>query len=743
MGQNGYRGLLTWLQAETEPKKLMPGLMTGVMVGITEVILAASLGSLIFSGPLASYIHYGMGAALLTAAVMMVATALLSSIPAVMGSIQDSPSVILSVIAAGTATALSTGSSREQLASVLAVIAFTTLLTGFFFLTLGWFSSGRLVRYVPYPVVGGFLAGTGWLLARGSFGVMTAFPLTTRNLPALIRTDQLELWLPGVLFAFILFFGIRRIRHFMTMPGILLGTILVFYLGLWITDTSIADATDKGLLVGGLSSGATLPPFPLQYLLGANWGTIFGQGGNIAIVLILSVVSLLLNASALELTIKQDVDLDHELKVAGVANLLSGFGGGMVGYHALSLSAISYRVGARGRLPGLIAGSLCAIALLVGPALLAYFPKFVLGGLLFFLGLDFLAEWVVASWSKLSRGDYAVVLLILAVIATTNFLIGVGVGLIAMVILFVLNYSRINIVHHTLSGAEVRSNVERCAYHRRVLAEELGRRIFILELEGFLFFGTANALLERIRARVADMQQRVLYIILDFRRVAGLDSSAVLSFVKGKQLAEASNITLVLTHVSEKIQHQFKLGGLFEKSESICMFPDLDHGLEWCEDELLELERVTALHFPVTLSAQLADSGFAKPDTLRLLKFLEQVKFCAGDYLIHQGEDADKLYFIELGTVSIYLETGVDQPIRLQTLGLGTAVGETSLYLGGSCTASVVADTEVHAYRLTRETLTRMKQEEPELAATFHEFAAHLLSERLVSTTRALEAMIR
>ena len=66
----------------------------------------------------------------------------------------------------------------------------------------------------------------------------------------------------------------------------------------------------------------------------------------------------------------------------------------MVGYHALSLSTLSYRIGARGRLPGLVAGAVCAVMLFAGSALLAFFPKPILGGLLFFLGLDFLVEWV-------------------------------------------------------------------------------------------------------------------------------------------------------------------------------------------------------------------------------------------------------------------------------------------------------------------------------------------------------------
>jgi CRP-like cAMP-binding protein len=122
---------------------------------------------------------------------------------------------------------------------------------------------------------------------------------------------------------------------------------------------------------------------------------------------------------------------------------------------------------------------------------------------------------------------------------------------------------------------------------------------------------------------------------------------------------------------------------------------------------------------------------------------LDRVDIKRGEYLIQQGDEADDLYFIELGNVSIYLEIEGGERVRLQTLGLGTAVGELDLYLGTSSTASVIADSPTVAYRLTRAALSRMKEEEPELAATFHEFVAHLLSERLAATTRTLEAVLR
>jgi SulP family sulfate permease len=731
------------LRDEFQSERLLPGLTSGALIGITEVIFALSVGSLIFCGELAPYLSYGIGIALATAAITLVSLSLSSSIPGVMGSSQDSSSVILAVIAAALVGTLSAVGVEDKLTTVLVAIAVTTLLTGVFFLALGIFKLGGLVRFIPYPVVGGFLAGTGWLLAQGSFGVMADCSLTLSNIPALLRPDQLILWIPGFLFALILFFGLRHINHFLAMPGIMIGAIVLFYLVLLVTGTSIDDAVGRGLLLGEVSGEATWQPLVPRNLLGANWTAILGQSGNIAIILILSVVGLLLNASGIELAFRQDVDLNRELKAAGLASILSGLGGGMIGYHVLSLSTLSCRVGARGRLPGVVAGAICAVMLFAGSALLAFFPKPILGGLLLFMGLDFLVEWVIVGWSKLSRLDYATVLLILVVIGATDFLIGVGVGLVAMIILFVVNYSRINVVHHALSGAEMKSNVERFVHHRRALAE-LGQHTYILELQGFIFFGTANALLERIRARLANTElPLVRYIVLDFRRVTGLDSSAVLSFVKSRQLAEAQDIALVLTHVSEKTGRQFELGSLSKDDGRIRIFPDLDHGLEWCEDQLLESEQIAAVDMPTTLHEQLADSGFEKANTARLMEFLEQVSVEEGEYLIRQGDEADDLYFIEQGKVSVYLELESGEQVRLQTLGLGTVVGELGLYLGKTRTASVIADLPTIAYRLTQTALFEMKEKEPELAATFHEFVVRLLSERLFVANRSLEAVLR
>ena len=749
MSQSNRRSLPHWLQTEIQPDRLLPGITSGAILGLTEVIFSISLGSLVFSGELAPFLQRGVGIALFTAMIVMLVTALASRVPGVIGSTQDTATVMLAVIAARLVTLPAAAGPQARLATVLVAIALTTLLTGIFFVALGSFKLGGFVRFIPYPVVGGFLAGTGWLLAQGSFSVMADYPLQWGSIQALLQPDQLLLWIPGVVFALILFFGLRRFKGALALPAILIGSVMVFYIVLLALGITTPEAARQGLILGQLSSSARWQPLLPADLLSANWTAILAQSGNISIVLILSLVGLLLNASALELAIRGDIDLNRELQAAGAANILSGLGGGLVGYHALSLSTLSHRMGGRGRLPGLVAGAVCLAMLAAGTALLAYFPKPILGGLLLFMGLDFLTEWLVAGWKKLSHTDYAVVVLILLVIAFTNFLIGVAVGLVATVILFVWNYSRIHVVYHAFSGAEFHSNAERCTYHRRAL-DDLGRRIYILELQGYIFFGTGVTLLEQIRARIDDPRlPKVQYILLDFRRVSGLDSSAGLSFQKSRQLAEAHGITLVLTHVPARIQRQLELEPApatpppAAAAGGVRVFPDLDHGLEWCEEQLLEQHQVTGLRTPIALVAQLADSGLERANTNRLKEFLERVAFNQGDYLIHQGDAADSLYFVEMGTVSVYLEAEGGERIRLQTFGLGTAVGEMNLYQGVQCTASVIADSPAITYRLTRLALAEMKQTQPELAASFHEFIARLLSERLAATTRTLEAVIR
>jgi SulP family sulfate permease len=210
-----------------------------------------------------------------------------------------------------------------------------------------------------------------------------------------------------------------------------------------------------------------------------------------------------------------------------------------------------------------------------------------------------------------------------------------------------------------------------------------------------------------------------------------------------KQIAEAHQATLVMTAVPKDIQQQMDLSGFFEDKKCVCFHPDLDRGLEWCEDRIIADAGLTINIGPTSLKDWLAAGGMQKNHFNRLLIYLERVEIGEGEYLIHQGEEAEDMYFIERGQVSIFLEHEGGKRTRLRTMDTGTMVGEIGMFLAIRRTASVIADEPCIAYRLTKTSLARMKKRDPDLAASFHEMAVKLLANRLTDTNLLVSALRR
>jgi len=118
-----------------------------------------------------------------------------------------------------------------------------------------------------------------------------------------------------------------------------------------------------------------------------------------------------------------------------------------------------------------------------------------MGGVLLFLGLSFLYDWLYKSWSQLPWIDCVLIVLSRGDRYLFGFLEGVGVGLFVALVIFVVRYSRVSVVRHTLSGVNCHSSVDRSPGERHLLAQK-GESLYILELHGFIFFGTANNLFE-------------------------------------------------------------------------------------------------------------------------------------------------------------------------------------------------------------------------------------------------------
>jgi SulP family sulfate permease len=722
-----------------QPRELLLSVNAGLINGILLISVQISLAALIFSGSLHEYVSYGIGFTLVGAFVIGIVAALAGSYPGTVAAPQDAPVVILALMASTIAANIPPSEGAETIyISVVAVTVLSSLLTGAFLWMLGRFKLGNLIRFIPYPVIGGFLAGTGWLLLVGAMSVLTGESPGISNLSYLLQTEMLLRWLPGVVLAIMILLILRRFDHFLIMPALILTAAAVFYLILYLTDTSVSEAGARGWLLGPFPAERLWQPITPSAIKGVNWAVLTGQIGNIGSIAIISVIALLLNASGLELAIKQDLDLNRELQSTGISNLMAGLCGSPIGYLYLSQTSLTYRLGAHNRLTGILASALCGIAIFIGAPALSLFPKPVLGSLLLFAGLSFLVEWVYESWFKLPKLDCFLILFIMAIIGSFGLLEGVAVGMLIAVILFVVNYSRINVIKHVLTGANYQSNVERAAPFRKLL-RNAGEQLYILKLQGFIFFGTAHNLLDQVRQRTdASDLSKLRFVILDFRIVSGLDSSALNSFIKMNRLAKTHEIKLVFTHLSSELRHQFtKVGLNAENDRNLKIFPDLDRGIEWCENQIIEAEK-QALDNPLMKKLE---TLFLDPVFSTVIAYMQRQEAAKGSYLIRRGDPPKGLYFIESGQVTTVLEQEDEKVIRLRTNGAGTFIGEIGLFLGQPASASVIADKDCIVFFLSLENLKKLEQAAPDVSASFHKFIIRMLAERLISNTRSLKAL--
>ena len=735
--------MTTLTHSETSANRLISNLIAGGTVGLLTVITSVSFGTVIFSGELSQALPIGLGLLLFSSIAVSAIVASLSSYPAIVATPQDTTIPVLALIARHIVETIPLEAPfDERLYTVIATIIVNSLIGGILFIALGRFKLGGLIRFIPYPVVGGFLAGIGVLLIQGAFQSLSGIDPNHLEFSALFQPNVLFQWLPGLVFALVLFFALKHVEHFLVIPGVVGGAIALFYLGLAITGTSIEQASSQGWLLGEIPSGSLFHFVTLPALTHANWEVVWKQLPDLAALWLIDAIALLFSASGIELVASRDLDLNHELKVAGIASLASGLGGGVSGFHVLGETTLVRHLGGNSRLVGWLIAGICLATLLGGASILSFLPKLIVVGIPLLLGLELLNDWLYKAWFKFSRSDFVIIILIVLIIAFVGYIQGIGVGLIAATIVFVINYSRLSVTKRVASGAYYHSNVLRTSEEANILREK-GDRTYILELQGLIFFGTANKLLNQIRDRINNStHQPVEFVILDFRLVSGLDVSAAISFAKLKQVAKQKRVHLLFTNLSLEAKQRLKQEGCLGDGDLVCLvFPDLDRGVEWCERQILESEHL-ARQETRSLPEHLEAHCFEPEQVDRLMTYLKLRQLKEGEYLFRQGEPFDGLYFVGAGQVSVVLELAAGQTKRIRTYTVGNTIGEMGLYRKAPRMASVVADSPSEVYFLSTEAFEQIEVSEPLLAASFHRFIVNLLAERLSHREEELKNLL-
>jgi SulP family sulfate permease len=230
-------------------------------------------------------------------------------------------------------------------------------------------------------------------------------------------------------------------------------------------------------------------------------------------------------------------------------------------------------------------------------------------------------------------------------------------------------------------------------------------------------------------------------LILDFRQVLGMDSSAILSLSKLWNFAEREGFIIAVSSVPPGVEKALRSGDLLGPKDKVGrLFPDLDAALEWCEENLIA-ERSGGEAALRSADEWLAREIGSSALFVRLISYLEQFEFEAGDHIFLQGDKPDALFLLYSGRVTILYKAVNGAELRLRSMSGQTVLGEMGLYRTQPRGASVRVDQTSVVYRLSADALALMEADDPSLAYAFHKFIVRILASRLEFANREAAAL--
>jgi SulP family sulfate permease len=732
------------LKEQTLGAVLARDLLGGVVSCLVTIAFSLSFAAMIFAGDLVPSLPQGISMVLMCAGVTITIVSLTSPFYFAIAGPDSRPTAVQSTMAASLIAALHGNPGAHS--SVLLALALSTVITGALLYLAGRLKMGRWIRYVPYPVISGFLAATGWVLFVGGLRVISDLPLSFAALKMLHQPYVVERLIVGLGLTAVFCAVLFQTNHFMWLPILLIGGTALTHVTLVLRGIPTAAAQEHGwLLRVKTGSGVWSPYHELLHALpqiDEHRGIIFWHFlGSVAVLTAVTAIGVLVTAAALEIATASDADLDQELKGHGLANVLSGLCGGVVGCNAIVRSALNRQAGAATRMSGLIAGLLCLAINIWSPQSVGLLARPVMGATLMYLGLRLLKEWALATRHKLKRSEYVVVLVMLVLIIRFGFVVGLATGLVASCITFAISYSQIGVVKHTFTCDEYMSKVQRSAEETGILRRK-GVHYRVLRLRGYLFFGSIITLIDDMRRQIAESKPPMHALVLDFLTVNGMDTSAAHTFLKLRQTAERCNVQVVFCSLRPDTEAMLRRERCLTDDSRCLVQENLDVALEWCEQQiLLAHASESQLHRP--LSEWLARELGSHLNAQRFLSYVEEIELKPGEHLFRQGDPPSEVYVVASGRVGIYLELPDRPRLRLRSVTSNTTLGEMAVYRKSPRSASVICEAPTRVYRLSCQSIAQMEDEEPKLAIAFHGFVVRTMADRLGGSDKTIAALER
>lgn len=637
---------------------------------------------------------------------------------------------------------------------LLVVVSFGVLLGGVIQLIAGALRLGGIARYVPYPVLAGFMNGVAVLMAIAILPYALGFDSRTSMLadwshaqPATAVVAIVTAWVALRPPAWT-----RRLPNYLV--ALVLGTALYYALRAGLGDAALGPVLGR-FESAGLRSNLMAP---VQRVFGdALWVDHVAAllRFAFAIAFIASLQGLLASSVVDGLT-RTRRDGEHQLLALGSANVVVGLFGGLPVAGAVSRSKISLDSGGTGRLSLLAFGATLMFAVTLGAPVLSHLPLAVVAGLFVVAAYGLVDPWsrsaTAALLAALGRRrapamplqNYAVMLLVASVSVGISVAHGVATGVLLAMIAFVRSHSRspVRAVAHAGQRHSLKVRSAACA----ALLREHGHRIALIELDGALFFGTADTVAREID-RIAEGADQV---IVDFRRVTEVDASGARVLVQAVDALRAAGKQLWLASLDIDDARALRVREMdahrLLSAESF--FVDSDRALESAEDRLLGSFAVGTDAPPrMRLQDTMLGAGLTPAQLDRLEVLLVERHYGAGAPIFQQGEPSDALFVALRGEVGIWLpgehQTADRRGRRVISFAPGVVFGEMGLLQGQPRSADAIAeDDDTLVLALSREALARLASEEHALLASIMLNLTCHLADRLRAQTVALQAAL-
>ncbi len=723
---------------------LIGDLSGGFSAMLVALPSAIAFGLIIFAPLGGDFAGRGALAGLIGSVVLGIAAPLFGGTPRLVSAPCAPAAALLSMFAAGAAAQGLV--PRDIIPLYIGIVA---LGAGLVQITAGLLRGGAFIKYIPYPVVAGYLSGVGTLIFLGELPKFLGLPKGTPLLqvlahPALLRWESL---LIGSVTIIVMLITPRLIR---VIPASIaaLGSGIAAYFGIAFFHPGLLSLDGNALLVGRIHAS----PGDIASMISGNLKAAASLDLASLQVLVVPVISLgvLLSIDTLKTCVVLDVltghrhDSNRELFGQGVGNILSPLFGGVPGSGTMGGTLVNVYSGGRTRFSGLVEGISALTVLLLFAGFIAWIPLASLAGVLLVVGVRMVdIKSLQLLKHKSTLFDFAVILAVVISAVSMDLITAAGVGIVLAIILFLRDQIRFPVVRRRTFGSQAFSRKNRPASEHALLVEK-GSGTLILELQGQLFFGTTDQLYREIEPFIGQCR----FFILDMRRVLSIDFTAanMLSQLK-KKIVEGGGV-MIFTSVPASLPTGLKVRSYLEKlgfsreGGQVRFFPETDNALEWTEEKYLNEAMPDRVHGKA-LELEEIDffKGIPGDALVNLKRHVIEKHYAPGEIIFSRGDPGDELYFVRKGSVRIDLPLGNGTSHHLATFSRGAFFGDLAFLDRETRSADAVAVRDVDLFMLHRREFDVITKQYPEVAGIFFERLSLEISRRMRLNVIELKAL--